>query len=188
MNTFDWKKLLPAGAAIVLFYLLSLAYFSPVLEGKRLVQGDKRNWQGMAQEVIEHRDAYGDEPLWTGSMFSGMPAYQVSVQWSANLLQYVDRLFHRSHAVFVGGAVNDSAFHSASCKPGTKGPGMMLATFGVGRVVKGGATEFRCPDYKGFIQQTAVLQVLNESGNWLIDVLGEAHVGHHIAVCIPVPR
>ncbi|MCB9180018.1 MAG: hypothetical protein H6593_01030 [Flavobacteriales bacterium] len=94
MNTFDWKKLLPAGAAIVLFYLLSLAYFSPVLEGKRLVQGDKRNWQGMAQEVIEHRDAYGDEPLWTGSMFSGMPAYQVSVQWSANLLHHVDRLFH----------------------------------------------------------------------------------------------
>ena len=46
MNTFDWKKLLPAGAAIVLFYLLSLAYFSPVLEGKRLVQGDKRNWRG----------------------------------------------------------------------------------------------------------------------------------------------
>ncbi|MCB0813346.1 MAG: hypothetical protein KDB87_09320, partial [Flavobacteriales bacterium] len=94
MNTFDWKKLLPAGAAIVLFYLLSLAYFSPVLEGKRLVQGDKRNWQGMAQEVIEHRDAYGEEPLWTGSMFSGMPAYQVSVQWSANLLHHVDRLFH----------------------------------------------------------------------------------------------
>ena len=55
MNTFNWKRLLPVFAAIALFYTLSLVYFSPVLEGKKLVQSDIKNWQGMAQEVAEHR-------------------------------------------------------------------------------------------------------------------------------------
>lgn len=95
MKNITWKTALPAAAAIALFFALALIYFSPVLEGKRLVQGDVRNWQGMAQEIVEHRDAHdGEEPLWTGSMFSGMPAYQISVLWKQNLLLHVDRLFH----------------------------------------------------------------------------------------------
>lgn len=92
--TIDWKKLLPIGAAIALFYVLTLAYFSPVMEGKRLVQGDIRNHAGMSHDIVEHRDAYGEEPLWAGSMFSGMPAYQVSVVWPASALHWLDRLFH----------------------------------------------------------------------------------------------
>lgn len=93
MNRIPWKSLLPVFAAIALFYTLSLVYFSPVLDGKRLVMGDIRNWQGMAQEVEEHRERTGEEALWTGSMFSGMPAYQISVKWSANLLHHVNKLF-----------------------------------------------------------------------------------------------
>ena len=93
MNTFNWKRLLPVFAAIALFYTLSLVYFSPVLEGKKLVQSDIKNWQGMAQEVAEHRAKFDEEPLWTGSMFSGMPAYQIFVQWPSNLLLKVDKVF-----------------------------------------------------------------------------------------------
>jgi hypothetical protein len=94
MNAIPWKRLLPVFAAIVLFYALSLVYFSPMLEGKSLDQHDIKQWQGMAKEVDEHRDATGEEALWTGSMFSGMPAYQISVKWTANLLHYADALFH----------------------------------------------------------------------------------------------
>ena len=90
----DWKKLLPIGAAIVLFVTLTLAYFSPVIEGKRLVQGDIRNHAGMSHDIAEHREAYGEEPLWAGSLFSGMPAYQVSVVWPSSALHWLDRLFH----------------------------------------------------------------------------------------------
>lgn len=86
--------MLPIAAAIAVFVVLALGYFSPVLEGKRLIQGDIRHYQGMAREIVEHRDAYGDEPLWTGSMFSGMPAYQITVIWPGNALKYVDKLFH----------------------------------------------------------------------------------------------
>lgn len=92
--TIDWKKLLPAGAAIALFFALTLAYFSPVMEGKRLIQGDIRNHAGASHDIVEHRDAYGEEPLWAGSMFSGMPAYQTSVVWPSGALHWSDRLFH----------------------------------------------------------------------------------------------
>lgn len=91
----DPKKWLPVAAALALFAALSLAYFSPLLEGKRLIQGDHRTWQGGAQEIVEHRELNnGADPLWTGSMFSGMPAYQISVEWKGNLLRAVDKLFH----------------------------------------------------------------------------------------------
>ena len=89
-----WKKLMPVLAALAVFYALSLIYFSPALEGKRLVQGDLKHWQGMAQEILEHRAATGEDPLWTGSMFSGMPAYQITVLWPANLLRFADEAFH----------------------------------------------------------------------------------------------
>ena len=94
MRSIDWKKLLPVGAAVLLFLALSLAYFSPVLEGKRLAQGDIRNHTGMSHDIVEHRDLHAEEPLWTGSMFSGMPAYQISVVWPANALTWANRLFH----------------------------------------------------------------------------------------------
>ena len=90
----DWKKLLPVGVAIAVFVALSLAYFSPVLDGKRLAQHDIQQHVGMSREIVEHREATGQEPLWTGSMFSGMPAYQISVLWKGNVLQFVDDAFH----------------------------------------------------------------------------------------------
>ena len=94
MKAIQWKSLLPVIAALALFYAFSIAYFSPVLEGKQLIQGDQRNWLGMAQEIQEHRDAFGEEPLWTGSMFSGMPAYQISLAWPATALSFVDDAMH----------------------------------------------------------------------------------------------
>ncbi len=36
MNAIPWKRLVPVFAALALFYALSLVYFSPMLEGKRL--------------------------------------------------------------------------------------------------------------------------------------------------------
>ena len=46
------KKYLPILGCIVLFALLSLAYFNPVLSGKVLVQGDIQQFAGSAQEIL----------------------------------------------------------------------------------------------------------------------------------------
>src|SRR5687767_13816765 len=93
MSLISWKNVLPILAALVLFYALSVIYFSPMLEGKQLIQHDIKQWQGMANEVDEHRELNDEEALWTGSMFSGMPAYQISVKWTSNLLLHVNNLF-----------------------------------------------------------------------------------------------
>ena len=79
------KQLMPYLAAIIIFIILSIAYVSPVLEGRQLMQPDIVNWQGMAKEITDFRGETGEEPLWTNSMFGGMPAFQISVQWANNI-------------------------------------------------------------------------------------------------------
>lgn len=85
------KKLTPHFIAVVLFIGISAIYFSPLFNGYALRQGDVKQFQGMAKEIIDYRIANEADPLWTNSMFGGMPAYQVSVNHDQNLLSYVDR-------------------------------------------------------------------------------------------------
>ncbi|MBL6657837.1 MAG: YfhO family protein [Flavobacteriales bacterium] len=93
MKALNWKKLLPHFTAIAVFVLISLVYFSPVLEGKKLEQQDIRQFKGMSEEIVQHRAEYDEEPLWTNSMFSGMPAYQISVLHKSNLISYFSNVF-----------------------------------------------------------------------------------------------
>lgn len=72
------KKLLPYLVAAAIFIILAVAYCHPVLSGKVLQQGDINQWKGMAQEVQEYLENTGNVSHWTGSMFSGMPTYQIS--------------------------------------------------------------------------------------------------------------
>lgn len=87
------KPWLPHISALLVFLLVSVVYFSPVIEGKRLKQGDIKNFQGMAKEIRDHRQVFEEEPLWTNSMFGGMPAYQIAVQYPGAVLKQVDKLF-----------------------------------------------------------------------------------------------
>ena len=93
MKQLDWKSMLPHLLAIAIFFGISLAYFSPLLEGKKLYQSDKVNFIGMSKEITDHRENYNEEPLWTNSMFGGMPAYQISTKYNANLVKKIDNLF-----------------------------------------------------------------------------------------------
>ncbi|MBL0048894.1 MAG: hypothetical protein IPP32_12455 [Bacteroidetes bacterium] len=91
--TFNFKKLIPHAVAIVGFILVTLVFFSPLLEGKKLKQSDVSNFKGMSKEISDYRAAHpGEEPLWTNSMFSGMPAYQISVLYPSNLVKSVTKL------------------------------------------------------------------------------------------------
>ncbi len=87
-----WKKLLPWVLAIVTFLVLSIAYFSPLIEGKRLQQGDIIHFKGGAKEIEDFRAKHGTEPLWTNSMFGGMPAYQISTKYPSNLTRIPDQI------------------------------------------------------------------------------------------------
>ena len=86
------KKLTPYLVAIVVFLAITFVYFSPLLEGKKLKQHDIAMWKGMSKEISDFRESTGEEALWTNSMFGGMPAWQISVQYGGNLMQYVDKV------------------------------------------------------------------------------------------------
>jgi hypothetical protein len=91
LKNLDFKKTLPYIVAIVLFLVISYAYFSPLLEGKRLEQHDFKTYKGGAKEITDYREETGEEALWTNSMFGGMPAYLISTRFKGNLLQYVNK-------------------------------------------------------------------------------------------------
>ena len=92
MNT---KNLLhksgPVILAIVLFLVISVIYFSPVLEGKKLQSSDGTQFKGMAKEIVDYREATGEEALWSNNMFSGMPAYLTSTLYPGELFAKVQR-------------------------------------------------------------------------------------------------
>jgi hypothetical protein len=92
MKNISFKQVLPYLAAVAIFVVISLTYFSPLLEGKKLKQSDITQFLGMSKEISDFRDATGEEALWTNSMFGGMPAYQISVQYKGNVLRYLDQL------------------------------------------------------------------------------------------------
>ncbi len=92
-NKLQWKNILPHLTAILVFFVITLAYFNPLLEGKRLQMHDIVMHLGMSKEIVDFRQETGEEALWTNSMFGGMPAWQISVNYTGNLMRYVKRLF-----------------------------------------------------------------------------------------------
>ena len=92
----DTKKFLhkstPYLIVVALFLVISLAYFSPVLEGKKLQSSDGTHFKGMAKEIVDYREATGKEALWSNNMFSGMPAYLTSTLYPGEWFAKVPRV------------------------------------------------------------------------------------------------
>ena len=87
------EQVLPHLIAILIFLLITVAYFKPVFfDHKSLSQHDILQWEGGAKELLDFRKQYGDEALWTNSMFSGMPGYLVSSSWGIGVLPTIQRV------------------------------------------------------------------------------------------------
>ncbi len=76
-----FKNNLKTIVAVALFLLVALIYFYPVFGDNTLKMSDISNWKGMAKELNDYRDVNNEEAVWTNSSFSGMPGYQISVQY-----------------------------------------------------------------------------------------------------------
>ncbi len=79
------KNILSIVAAIIAFAVITLIYFNPVLQGKRIKQHDIEMHLGMSQEITDFREATGEQTLWTNAPFGGMPAWNISVAPKGNL-------------------------------------------------------------------------------------------------------
>ena len=77
MNKDLLRKCLPYVVAIALFALLSCIYCAPVFQGKQLYAGDNIRFQEAVHESIKYHQDTGNYSWWTGSMFAGMPNYQI---------------------------------------------------------------------------------------------------------------
>lgn len=74
---------LPHLTAVIVFLIVTILFFNPVFfDNKALQQGDIEQWSGSSKELRDYREQTGDEGLWAGTMFSGMPAYLVNLKWS----------------------------------------------------------------------------------------------------------
>jgi hypothetical protein len=84
------KDVLPHCIAIAVFLLVTFFFFNPIfLENKALNQQDIQQWEGSSKSMRDYRERTGDEPLWSESMFSGMPGYLVSVEWGNKAVGYL---------------------------------------------------------------------------------------------------
>ncbi|NVO86742.1 YfhO family protein [Hymenobacter terrestris] len=89
-----WRRVLPHLLALLFFLALASLYFAPILfEDKTLAQHDIVQFNGGAREAALHREATGEEALWTNSMFSGMPTYLISTRFPGDLSIYLHKLF-----------------------------------------------------------------------------------------------
>ena len=72
----NWKEIAAYAGIVVLFVIAAAVYFMPSLQGKVIYAGDSINAQAAVHESAEYAKA-GGNTFWTGSMFSGMPNYQI---------------------------------------------------------------------------------------------------------------
>lgn len=98
MKTFSvtdfWKLIRPHVFVFLFFLVLAMVYFAPAMDGKEIRQGDVEKFMGMSQELREYYQKEGKSSAWTGSMFSGMPAYTIGI-WggTVNPLDIVEKPF-----------------------------------------------------------------------------------------------
>ena len=75
--SFSFKNILPTLVILLVFALASAIYFFPALQGKVIYAGDNINAWAAVQEGVSYHETTGDYSYWTGSMFCGMPNYQI---------------------------------------------------------------------------------------------------------------
>jgi len=75
---------------VVILIVISFAYvFTPIMQGKSLFQSDVTQAQGTQKEIMDVRAKTGHAPLWTNSMFGGMPTYQIWTSYPNSVATYV---------------------------------------------------------------------------------------------------
>ena len=65
-----WKQYLPDVLVVLLFAVISFAYFFPAdIEGKILFRHDSAASKGLGREISEHKEKTGEVTRWMNSVF-----------------------------------------------------------------------------------------------------------------------
>ena len=90
------KLWLPDILAVVLFAVISFAYFFPAdIEGRILYRHDSSAGRGAGQEMSEYKQKTGEVTRWTNALFGGMPTYQMGPAYnSTTVLSQAEKAYH----------------------------------------------------------------------------------------------
>jgi hypothetical protein len=75
------------------FIAISLIFYSPLLDGKKLFQSDINQYEGMSREIQENRDNFSKEIYWIDNAFGGMPTFQLGAKYAYDILSPFHLLF-----------------------------------------------------------------------------------------------
>ena len=75
------------------FIAVSLIFYSPLLDGKKLFQSDINQYEGMSREIQENRDNFSKEIYWIDNAFGGMPTFQLGAKYAYDILSPFHLLF-----------------------------------------------------------------------------------------------
>ena len=92
----NWKLWLPDVLVVLMFVIISFAYFFPAdIEGRVLYRHDSSAGRGAGQEASEYHQRTGEYTRWTNALFGGMPTYQMAPSYhSSTLLSKVEKVYH----------------------------------------------------------------------------------------------
>jgi hypothetical protein len=91
------KDVVPHVIAVAVFFFVTLFFFNPVFfDNKKIAQHDIEEWEGSSKALRDYRNETGEEGLWAPTMFSGMPAYLINVEWGNEPVAYMKRILSLS--------------------------------------------------------------------------------------------
>lgn len=106
-----WSKdqiklvLYPHSIIIFCFVCFSLIFYYPLLSGKKLLQSDIRQYEGMSRQLKEYRKNSNSETYWIDNAFGGMPTYQLGAKYPSDFLSPVYSFFRflprPAHVLFI---------------------------------------------------------------------------------------
>ena len=90
------KQWLPDVLAILLFAVISFAYFFPAdIEGRILYRHDSSAGRGAGEEASQYYHRTGQYTRWSNAIFSGMPTYQTAPSYkSTRPLAKAENVYH----------------------------------------------------------------------------------------------
>lgn len=89
------RRIGPDAGAVVLFVLISVAYFfTPLTQGLVITGNDVTGGVGSGHERLEYLQRTGKETRWTNALFSGMPTYQIAPSYkSRDMLSAAEKVY-----------------------------------------------------------------------------------------------
>ena len=89
MNNWFKRNGIHVIVAVILVIIAYAYFFTPIMQGKVLPQGDIMRAQATQKEMMDTHAKTGHYPLWTNSMFGGMPTYLIWASLPDNITTYV---------------------------------------------------------------------------------------------------